>query len=171
VAGNAKNKRKSAGTRKSLTLKTPVRPGSSIRETNIAIGVSKEATDHLKEIIYTCVQKLKARTMTTSEWNSLQFRLYFGAGLAKEHFNEEPYEATIEAINVLFNIQDRWVRTNIYAATDNEMDTLETTFDVIDGMQTLCTRREMLLLSQKVEKFLIKTNGNRITRNGILVAE
>lgn len=177
MAGNKGKKRVSAGTRKNLMLrpdlKAGARSGISVREANILFGISKDSTKVMKDNIIQCMQRLKARTMQSVEWDNLQFRLYMGAGMAKEHFTEEVYKDIIDSINTLFDIQDRWVRmgASIYAATDEEFDDLQDALDLIDAMQELTTRRELLIITNKVKVFLAKSNGNRITRNGILVAE
>lgn len=173
MAGNNSKKRVSAGTRKKLLLQPNIKAGVNVRQANILFAVSAEATQTLKDNISQCMRKLKDRTMETVEWDNLQFRLYMGAGLAKEHFTDEVYKDIIDSINTLFEIQDRWIRmgANIYAATDEEFDDLQDALDLIDAMQEMSTRREMLIITNKVKAFLAKSNGNRITRNGILVAQ
>lgn len=151
MAGNGKTKRKSAGVKSKLISKTP-----------LVIRFSKEESDKLKELPLKALEHFKNNQGNLSHWKAIIFRLNVTLILTDKHFQEKEavsrLKMSVEILLIIFHTnkgKEHW------SMSEQEISILEEALELSNGVQDLCTRKEMLLAYKETDKFLKQHYGSK----------
>lgn len=143
MAGNSKNKRKSAGTRKNLLSKSP-----------LTIRQSGEDARLLKLRPFTYLEELRDNRGTSVGWTTLRYRIQVGLMLAERHFKDGPMEVITDAIKTVEDVLERFKLNGLWRAREMEIETIKDALVLTDHMQDHSTRREHLHIFIAVDAFM-----------------
>jgi hypothetical protein len=133
MAGNSKNKRKSAGVRKTLLTNTPV-----------TIRHSEKHARILKLQPYICLETFVTRNSKVYDWNTVCTRLNVGFNLSVNHDLEEAIPVLKDGLETVLKINERFRRTGTWRADDREIAVMRQGLTLTDDIQDITTRREQL---------------------------
>lgn len=135
MAGNSKNKRRSAGKRNNVLTNTPVVFGNSALE-----------NEQRKNQPYVDLHYFREGRGQPTSWVNLFFRICTGYELACIYYKEDTQRGLAEALWALRNIDHRFVNREFeqYDATDEEIISLLAGLEATDAIQDSTTRRQQL---------------------------
>lgn len=144
MAGNAKNKRKSAGIRKTIQTRTP-----------ILFRFTEEQSERMKKVCHDSLDKFRRREATGTDWRNIAYRLNVGIRLTSLFQEVEAEKLLVTALNCVCEIKERWVRMQEvrWAGNETEIEMIDVGLHLVDDMQDNATRKELLGVHKDVEKF------------------
>lgn len=147
MAGNKKNKRKSAGVCKTVKSKTP-----------ILFRYTESQATFLKNRPYLRLDQLYTGKGTEEAWADVYFRLNIGVQLAIKHFNSgDADKVLLDALNAHVEIRNRYFRMNKkWGIKEEEMNQIKEAFGLIDQIQDGTSRREQLVVYKYIEGIMRK---------------
>ena len=128
--------------------------------TPLLIGLSKQQKEQLKNTPRFALKCLLANKGSSSDLNTLIFRMKWCYETAVDVYNEETQQQIKTVLDVLVKLFETCVKDEndfiLNTLTRDEMDLLSIGLDAMDEMQDDVTRKQMLEPSYRARDFLRK---------------
>jgi hypothetical protein len=155
MAGNGKNKRKSAGTKQRLMSNNP-----------LTIRFSEAEGRLLKLKPWKALADFDEKKGNLDRWTTLSFRTQVSLLLAEEYVKQA--EAAIQlktSLNVLMAIFERCHVSRVWEMTEEELSEIRPALELADQLQDICTRKEMLIAYKRTKVIMDKHEDNYRKKN------